>query len=281
MVFDSYLLTNLSVHPASIPWHVRIHLSLTVIWGSRGEVEDQERTSSFRVPPLAWFYIFAHFRSNRSAAKGPHLRTSSQQIPRTGTTTRRPLIIGTWGCSRNRNKMEASVLQGTESLHLGTTIHLSSDKECRLMWLEGLHMNMTNGSLNVLTCNSGTLMANTLHRHRVVDHTTSKVLQLVLVPSSTPSAMDVQIHLPTLPLFYLHELSILDTNFQHPIPYISQVQETLLINTNRVSIILASRDQSPSWRSLFPLTVRFLRLYHLNQSSPDHTRDPWKRTSNQ
>ena len=177
--------------------------------------------------------------------------------------------------------MEASVLQGIESQHLGTTIHLSSDKECRLMGLEGLHMNMTNGSLNVLTCNSGTLTANTLHRHRVVDHTTSKVLRLVLVPSNTHSATDVQIHLPTLPLSYLHELSTLDTNFQHPIPCTSQVQETLLINTNRVSIILASRDQSPSWRSLFPLTVRFLRLYHLNQSSPDHTRDLWKRTSNQ
>ena len=177
--------------------------------------------------------------------------------------------------------MEASVLQGIESQHLGTTIHLSSDKECRLMWLEGLHMNMTNGSLNGLTCNSGTLMANTLHRHLAVDHTTSQVLQLVLVPSSIHSAMDVQIHLPTLPLSYLHELSTLDTNFQHPIPYISQVQETLLISTNRVSIILASQDQFLSWRSLFLLTVRFLRLYHLNQSSPDHTRDPWKRTSNQ
>ena len=281
MVFDTYLLTILSVHPASIPGHVRIHLSLTVIWGSRGEVEDQERTSSFRVPPLACFYILANLRSNRSVAKGPHLRTSSQQTPRTGTTTRRPLIIGTWGCSHNRNKMEASVLQGIGSQHLGTTIHLSNGKECRLMWLEGLHMNMTNGSLNVLTCNSGTLMANTLHQHRVVDHTTFKVLQLVLVPSSTHSAMDVQIHLPTLPHSYLHEPSTLDTNFQRPIPCISQVPETLLISTNRVSIILASRDKSPSSRSLFPLTVRFLRLYRLNQSSPDHTRDLWKRTSNQ
>lgn len=42
-------LTFISVHTAGIPGDVRIHLSLTVIWGPRGEAEDQERTSSFGV----------------------------------------------------------------------------------------------------------------------------------------------------------------------------------------------------------------------------------------
>lgn len=37
-------LTTTSVHTAGIPWDVRIYLSLTLVWGPRCEVEDQERT---------------------------------------------------------------------------------------------------------------------------------------------------------------------------------------------------------------------------------------------
>lgn len=37
-------LTTTSVHTAGIPRDVRIYLSLTLVWGPRREVEDQERT---------------------------------------------------------------------------------------------------------------------------------------------------------------------------------------------------------------------------------------------
>lgn len=179
------------------------------------------------------------------------------------------------------NKLEASVLRDTESQHLVTTIRLSSGIECLLIWLGGLRMNMTNGSLNAHIYNSGILMVNTLHQHLVVDHITFKVLQAVLVPSNTPSAMDVPIHLPTLRLFCLQGRNTLRINFQHPVQCISHIQEALLINTSRVSIALPNQDQSHSWHNLFRLTIRCLRLFHLSQSNLEHTHDQWKRMSSQ
>lgn len=53
-------MTNLmpnSFHPTGIPGDVRIDLSLTLVWGPRGEAEDQERTSSFGVTSLASLQI--------------------------------------------------------------------------------------------------------------------------------------------------------------------------------------------------------------------------------
>lgn len=217
--------------------------------------------------------LLLNYHSNGSAAKGQHLRIFYPQTPRTGTPSKHPLNIETWGCSRNMNKAEASVLRGT------TTICLLSGKECLLIWLGGLHTNMTNGSLNALTYNSGMLMVNMLHQHLVVDHITFKVLQPVLVPSSTPSAMDVQTHLPTLRHSCLLGQSILRINFQHLIQCIRHIQGTLLSSTSRVSIPLPKQDRS-SWHNLYPLTVRCRHLFHLSQSNPEHTHDQWKRTSN-
>ena len=179
------------------------------------------------------------------------------------------------------NKVEALVLQDTESQHLATTIRLSSGKKFLLMWPGGLHMNMTNGSLNARTCNSGNLMVSTLHQHLVVGHITLKALQRVLVPSNTPSAMDVQTHLPTLPLSCLRGPNILRTNFQHPTQCISHIQGTLLISTSRVSIPLPNQDQSHSWHNPYPLTVRYLRLFHPRQSNLEHIHDQRKRMINQ
>lgn len=133
-------------------------------------------------------------------------------------------------------------------------------------------MNMTNVSLNALTYNSGILII-TLHRHLVVDHIMFKVLHPVLVPSNTPSAMDVRTHLPTLRRFCLHGRSILRINSQHQTQYISRIQEILLTSISRVSIPLTKQDQSHSWHNLCPFTVRCLRLFHLSRSNPEHTRD--------
>ena len=161
------------------------------------------------------------------------------------------------------------------------TIHLSSGKECLLTWLGEAHMNMTNGFLNALTYNNGILIVNMLHRHLVVDHITFKVLRLVLVPSSILSAMDVQIRLPILHLSCLHGRSILRTSSQRPIQCTSHNQETLLTSTSRVSTTLPNRNQSHSWHNLYHLTVPCLHLFHLSQSSPEHTQGPWNQTSNQ
>ena len=148
------------------------------------------------------------------------------------------------------SKVEASVLQDTESRHLVMTIHLSSGKDCLLTWLGGLPMTMTNDSLSALTHNSGILMVNTLHHHPVVDHITVKVRQPLLVPSNTRSAMDVQIHLRTLHPFCHHGQNTQPINFQHPTQCISHNQETLLISTNRVSIPLPNQDQTHSSHNL-------------------------------
>ena len=142
-------------------------------------------------------------------------------------------------------------------------------------------MNMTNGPLNAHICNSGILTVNMLHRHLVVDRIMVKVLQPVLLPSSTPSAMGAQTHLPTLRLSCLRGRSILHINFQHPTQYISHIQESLLISTSRVSMLRLSQDQSHSWHNLCPLTARCLRLFHLSQSNPEHTHEHLTRTSHQ
>lgn len=219
--------------------------------------------------------------SNGSVVKGQRPRIFCRQTPRMGTPSRHPLNIEIWGCSRNMNKVEASVLRDTESQYLVTTIRLSSGKECLLIWLEGLHMTMINGFLNALTYSSGILSVNMPHQHLVVDHITFKVLQPVLVTLNTLLATDVQIHLPTLRLSCLHERNIQRTNFQRPIQCISRIPETLLISTRRVSIPLPKRDRSHSWHNLYPLTVRCLRLFRLTQSNPEHTHDQWRRTSSQ
>ena len=179
------------------------------------------------------------------------------------------------------NQVGPLVLRDTESQHLVTTIRLSSVKEYLLTWLGELHMNMTNGSLNALIHNSGILMLNTLHRHLLVDHITYKVLRLVLVPSNTLSAMDAPIHLPILHLICLQGRSIPRTNSHHRIQCTSNIQETLLTSTSRVSTILPKPNRSHSWHNLYPHTVHCLRLYHRSQSTPERTQGPWKRTSNQ
>ena len=153
------------------------------------------------------------------------------------------------------------------------TIHLSNGKECLLTWLDGMHLNMTNGSLNALTYNSGTPIINTLRQHLVVDPTIFKVLIPGLVPPSTPSAMDAQTHLPTLRLSCPHGQSILHTNFQDPTRFISHNQEIPLISTSRASIFLTNQDLSRSWHNLYPLTARCPRLFHRSQSNPEHIRD--------
>ena len=142
-------------------------------------------------------------------------------------------------------------------------------------------MKMTNGSPNALTCNSGILTVNTLHQHLVVDHIMLKALQPVLLPSSSPSAMDAQTPLPILRLFCLHGRSILRTNFQHLTQCISHIQEILLISTSRISMPHPNQDRYHSWHNLYPLTVRCLRLFHLSQSNPEHTHDQLIRTSHQ
>lgn len=115
------------------------------------------------------------------------------------------------------------------------TIRLSSGKECLLTWLGEMHMKMTNGSLNALTYNNGTLLVNTLRRHLLADHITFKVHRLVLVPSNTPSVMDGQIHLPILRPSCLHGQSIPRTNSQHQTQRTSHIQEILRISTSKVS----------------------------------------------
>lgn len=215
--------------------------------------------------------------SDGSAGKDQRPLNFYPQILRTATPSRRPPNIEIWGCKRNMSKAQASVLRDTESKHLvTTTICHSSDKECLLNWLGELRMSLTNDSLNALIYSSGILIANTVHRHLVVDLITFQVLQQVLVPSNTPSVMDVQTHLLTLRLSCHHEQSILRINFQPPTQYISHIQETLLISTNRVSIPLPSQDQLLSQHNLCPLTVRYLRLFRLSQSNPEHTHDQWK-----
>lgn len=131
------------------------------------------------------------------------------------------------------------------------TIRLSSGKECLLTWLGEMHMKMTNGSLNALTYNNGTLLVNTLRRHLLADHITLKVLRLVLVPSNTPSAMDGQIHLPILRPSYLRGQNIPRTNSQHQIQRTSHNQEILRISTSkvstsRISSTLPNQNQSHS-----------------------------------
>ena len=134
-------------------------------------------------------------------------------------------------------------------------------------------MNMTNGYPNALTYNNGIPMVNTLHQHQAADHIMFKVLRLVLVPSNIRSAMDVPTHRPTLHLLCLHGRSFLDTNSQHRMRCISQLQETLPISTTRASTILPSLNLSHSWHNLYHLTVHCLRLFHLSQSSPEDTQD--------
>ncbi len=179
------------------------------------------------------------------------------------------------------NKVEALVLLDTENQHLATTIRLSSGKKCLLSWPGEVHMNMTNGSLNARTCNSGNLMVSTLHQHLFVGHITHKALQRVLVPMNTLSAMDVQTHLPTLPLSCLRGPNILRINFQHPTQCISQIQGTRLISTSRVSIPLPNQGKSHNWHNPYPLTVRYLRLFLPRQSNLEHIHDQRKRTINQ
>lgn len=105
-------------------------------------------------------------------------------------------------------------------------------------------MKMTNGYPNALTYNNGTLMVNTLHQHQAAGHIMFKVPKLVLVPSNIHSAMDVPTRLPTLRLSCLHVRSFLDTNSQHRMQCISQLQETLPISTTKASTTLRSLNLS-------------------------------------
>ena len=153
------------------------------------------------------------------------------------------------------------------------TIRLSSGKECLLTWLGELHMNMINGYPNALTYNNEILTVNTLHQHQAAGHIMFKVPRLVLVPSIIRSIMDVPTRLPTLRLLCLHGRSFLDTNSQHRMQCISQLQETLPISTTRASTILPSLKPFPSWHNLYRLTAHCLRLFHLSQSNPEDTQD--------